>query len=895
MVALCTTRMELRAGIVFFRSCMSEQDPEEILDGMEQDGGEQTDGQLGSVLPVSAQYRNWFLDYASYVILERAIPAMEDGLKPVQRRILHAMYEMDDGRFNKVANIIGATMAYHPHGDAAIGDALVNMGQKDLLIDTQGNWGDVRTGDSAAAPRYIEARLSHFAKEVAFNEKTTEWQLSYDGRKREPVTLPVKFPLLLAQGVEGIAVGLSTKILPHNFLELCEASIDILRGKKTQIVPDFPTGGQADFSQYNAGKKGGRVRVRAKIEVDDKSTLRIREIPFGTTTGSLIESIIKANDSGKIKIKKVIDNTAANVDVEVQLSPGVSADLAINALYAFTDCEVSISPLACIIMDEKPRFMSVNEILEECTRNTLHLLRRELEIQLHELEEKWHFSSLEKIFIENRIYRDIEEAETWEAVISAIDEGLEPFKPRFRREITEDDIVRLTEIRIKRISKFDSFKADEYIRTLEDDIAMVKHHLNTLVDYAVEYFKNLIKKYGKGKERKTEIRTFDTIEANVVAAANVKLYANLKEGFVGTSLKKDEFITDCSDIDDIIAFRKNGKYMISKVSDKSFYGKDLIHVDVWRKNDERTTYNVVYWDGAAKRAMVKRFNATGLIRDKEYDATGGGAGNEVLYFTANSNGEAERVVVHLSSMANARIKQFDYDFSQLSIKGKTAQGNLLTRYPIRRVDLKEKGVSTLGGVKIWFDEMTGRLSGEARGQFLGEFDGEDRVLVIYKDGTYELTNYELINRYEPEQVYLIQKFYPSQVISTVYVDGKTKNYFVKRFLIETTTLSKKFPFISEEKGSQMLCASTVQQALVKVTTENKKGEKEELTMQMDTFMDVRGWKTLGQKLTADKVKKVVLESPRIGEAPPTPVQNTLSADSTENSPGSGDEPQLNLL
>lgn len=895
MVALCTTRMELRAGIVFFRSCMSEQDPEEILDGMEQDGGEQADGQLGSVLPVSAQYRNWFLDYASYVILERAIPAMEDGLKPVQRRILHAMYEMDDGRFNKVANIIGATMAYHPHGDAAIGDALVNMGQKDLLIDTQGNWGDVRTGDSAAAPRYIEARLSHFAKEVAFNEKTTEWQLSYDGRKREPVTLPVKFPLLLAQGVEGIAVGLSTKILPHNFLELCEASIDILRGKKTQIVPDFPTGGQADFSQYNAGKKGGRVRVRAKIEVDDKSTLRIREIPFGTTTGSLIESIIKANDSGKIKIKKVIDNTAANVDVEVQLSPGVSADLAINALYAFTDCEVSISPLACIIMDEKPRFMSVNEILEECTRNTLHLLRRELEIQLHELEEKWHFSSLEKIFIENRIYRDIEEAETWEAVISAIDEGLEPFKPRFRREITEDDIVRLTEIRIKRISKFDSFKADEYIRTLEDDIAMVKHHLNTLVDYAVEYFKNLIKKYGKGKERKTEIRTFDTIEANVVAAANVKLYANLKEGFVGTSLKKDEFITDCSDIDDIIAFRKNGKYMISKVSDKSFYGKDLIHVDVWRKNDERTTYNVVYWDGAAKRAMVKRFNATGLIRDKEYDATGGGAGNEVLYFTANSNGEAERVVVHLSSMANARIKQFDYDFSQLSIKGKTAQGNLLTRYPIRRVDLKEKGVSTLGGVKIWFDEMTGRLSGEARGQFLGEFDGEDRVLVIYKDGNYELTNYELINRYEPEQVYLIQKFYPSQVISTVYVDGKTKNYFVKRFLIETTTLSKKFPFISEEKGSQMLCASTVQQALVKVTTENKKGEKEELTMQMDTFMDVRGWKTLGQKLTADKVKKVVLESPRIGEAPPTPVQNTLSTDSTENSPGSGDEPQLNLL
>jgi len=881
--------------LCFFALRMSELGPDDINDGLENPNSEQNDSQLASVLPVSAQYRTWFLDYASYVILERAIPAMEDGLKPVQRRILHAMYEMDDGRFNKVANIIGATMAYHPHGDAAIGDALVNLGQKDLLIDTQGNWGDVRTGDSAAAPRYIEARLSHFAKEVAFNEKTTEWQLSYDGRKREPVTLPMKFPLLLAQGVEGIAVGLSTKILPHNFIELCEASIDILRGKKTQILPDFPTGGQADFSQYNAGKKGGRVRVRAKIDVEDKATLHIREIPFGTTTGSLIESIIKANDSGKIKIKKVIDNTAANVDVEVQLAPGVSTDLAINALYAFTDCEVSISPLACVIMDEKPRFMSVNEILEECTRNTLHLLRRELEIQLHELEEKWHFSSLEKVFIENRIYRDIEEAETWEAVIKAIDEGLEPFKSRFRREITEDDIVRLTEIKIKRISKFDSFKADEYIRSLEDDIAMVKHHLETLVDYAVDYFKSLIKKYGKGKERKTEIRTFDTIEANVVAAANVKLYANLKEGFVGTSLKKDEFITDCSDIDDIIAFRKNGKYMISKVSDKTFFGKDLIHVDVWRKNDERTTYNVVYWDSAAKRAMVKRFNATGLIRDKEYDVTGGVSTNEVLYFTANPNGEAERVVVHLSSMANARIKQFDYDFALLAIKGKTAQGNLLTRYPIRRLDLKEKGVSTLGGVKIWFDEMTGRLSGEARGQFLGEFDGDDRVLVIYKGGNYELTNYELINRYEPDQVYLIQKFFPEQIISTVYLDGKSKNYFVKRFLIETTTLSKKFPFISEEKGSQMLCASTVEKAFVKVTSENKKGEKEELTLQMDTFMDVRGWKTQGQKLSADKIKKIVLESARIGEVPASAVISEEKEDNDGNPPNPGDEPQLNLL
>lgn len=871
---------------------MSDQDPDELNhdeNGQQPENGEH---QLGSVLPVSAQYRNWFLDYASYVILERAIPAMEDGLKPVQRRILHAMYEMDDGRFNKVANIIGATMAYHPHGDAAIGDALVNLGQKDLLIDTQGNWGDVRTGDSAAAPRYIEARLSNFAKEVAFNEKTTEWQLSYDGRKREPVTLPMKFPLLLAQGVEGIAVGLSTKILPHNFIELCEASIDILRGKRTEIFPDFPTGGLADFSQYNGGRKGGRVRVRAKIEESDKSTLRIKEIPFGTTTGSLIESIIKANDSGKIKIKRVIDNTAANVDIEVQLAPGVSTDLAVNALYAFTDCEVSISPLACVIADEKPRFLSVNEILQECTRNTLHLLRQELEIELRELEDKWHFSSLEKIFIENRIYRDIEEAETWEAVITAIDEGLGPFKPRLRREVTEEDIVRLTEIRIKRISKFDSFKADEQIKALEDEIAMVKHHLENLVDYAVDYFRNLIKKYGKGRERKTEIRAFDNIEANVVAAANVKLYANFKEGFVGTSLKKDQFITDCSDIDDIIAFRKDGKYMISKVNDKTFYGKDLIHVDVWRKNDERTTYNLVYWDGTAKRAMVKRFNATGLIRDKEYDVTAGSAGSEILYFSANPNGEAEKVTVHLSSLANARIKQFDYDFAQLGIKGKTAQGNLLTRYPVRRVDLREKGVSTLGGVKIWYDEMTGRLNGEGRGQFLGEFDGEDRVLAVYNDGSYELTNYELINRYEPEQVYLIQKFYPKQPLACVYIDGKTKTHFVKRFLIETTTLGKKFPFISEEKGSALLCATTEENGVVQLVTENKKGEKEEVKFGFAEFMDIRGWKTQGQKLSGDKVKKVVLEGPRVGASPVQPTQNIVDQFAEEQG---GDAPQLNLL
>jgi len=575
---------------------------EELESTQEESGQSPTGAHLGEVRAVGGMYKDWFVEYASYVILERAIPALEDGLKPVQRRILHAMYEMDDGRYNKVANIIGSTMAYHPHGDAAIGDALVNLGQKELLIDTQGNWGDIRTGDSAAAPRYIEARLSAFAKEVAFNEKTTNWQLSYDGRKREPVTLPMKFPLLLAQGVEGIAVGLSTKIMPHNFLELCEASIDVLKGKKVNLLPDFPTGGYADFSMYNEGRKGSRIRVRSKIEEKDKSTLLIKEIPFGTTTGSLIESIIKASDNGKIKVKKVIDNTAKDVEIEVQLAPGISPDLAINALYAFTDCEVSISPLACVIHEDRPKFMGVNDILKACTQNTLDLLRRELEIELGELENKWHFSSLEKIFIEKRIYRDIEECETWEAVITAIDKGLEPYKSLFRREIVQDDIIRLTEIKIKRISKFDSFKADEYIKGLEDDIAEVKNHLENLVDYAIDYYKRLLKKFGVGKERKTEIRAFDTIEANVVAVANVKLYANLKEGFVGTSLKKEEFICDCSDIDDIIAFREDGKYSIAKVTDKHFYGKDLIHLDVWRKNDERTTYNVVYWDGEAKKS-----------------------------------------------------------------------------------------------------------------------------------------------------------------------------------------------------------------------------------------------------------------------------------------------------
>ena len=894
-----------------------ELDPEEINSSEPLDAQPIEGEDLGKVRPVSGLYKDWFVEYASYVILERAIPAIEDGLKPVQRRILHAMNVMDDGRYNKVANIIGATMAYHPHGDAAIGDALVNLGQKDLLIDAQGNWGDVRTGDSAAAPRYIEARLSNFAKEVAFNDKTTEWQLSYDGRKKEPISLPMKFPLLLAQGVEGIAVGLSTKIMPHNFVELCEASIDILKGKQVQIFPDFPTGGSADFSMYNDGKKGARVRVRAKFEEKDKSTLLIKEIPFGTTTGSLIESIIKASDNGKIKVKKVIDNTARDVEIEIQLGPGLNADIAVNALYAFTDCEISISPLACIIVQDRPMFIGVSEILKECTKNTLHLLKRELEIELDELENKWHYSSLEKIFIENKIYRDIEECETWEAVLEAIDKGLEPFKPLFKRQIVEEDIIRLTEIKIKRISKFDSFKADEFIKGIEAHIDEVKHHLDHLVDFAIDYFKRLLKKYGAGKQRKTEIRVFDTIEANVVAVANVKLYANMKEGFVGTSLKKEEFLMDCSDIDDIIAFRKDGKYSISKVSDKTFYGKDLIHVDVWRKNDERTTYNLVYWDGAGKKAMAKRFNATGLIREKEYDLTGGSPKSDILYFSANPNGEAEKVTIYLSAAANARVKQFEYDFAKLAIKGKNAAGNQLTKYAVRKVELREKGGSTLGGVKIWWDNITGRLTGDAKGQYLGEFDSDDRVLAIYNDGSYEITNYELINRFEPNELYLIQKFHADQPIQVVYLDGKTKNHFVKRFIIETSTIGKKFIFISEEKGSKLECASTANPTLVEFTTETKKGEKKKEEVTINDFMDIKGWKSVGNRLSQEVVKKVVLLSEKVGEyeVPQEEIieEDEIDADDSNSDSGSeievvkptptppplpiqkGDNPQLDLL
>ncbi|RKQ43369.1 topoisomerase-4 subunit A [Roseivirga pacifica] len=815
--------------------------------------------EMQDVIPVSGMYESWFLDYASYVILERAVPAIEDGLKPVQRRILHSMKEMDDGRFNKVANVIGQTMQYHPHGDAAIGDAMVNLGQKDILIETQGNWGDVRTGDSAAAPRYIEARLSKFALDVVFNPQTTNWQLSYDGRKKEPVTLPVKFPLLLAQGVEGIAVGLSTKILPHNFIELIDASIKILKGKKPKVYPDFATGGMADFSEYNEGLRGGKVKVRAKIEEYDKKTLVVKDIPFGTTTTGLIESIIKANDKGKIKVKKVVDNTAEHVEILVELAPGQSPNITIDALYAFTDCEVSISPNACIIIDEKPHFISVNEILRICTDQTVELLRRELEIRKGELLEKLLFSSLEKIFIENRIYRDIEECETWEAVLETIDRGLDPYKKDFYREITTDDIIRLTEIKIKRISKFDSFKADELMRKLQDELAEVEYHLANLVEFAISYFEKLLEKYGKGRERKTEIKSFENIAATVVAANNAKLYVNRQEGFIGYGMKKDEFVCDCSDIDDIIVFRKDGKFQVVRISDKIFVGKDIIHVDVFKKNDERMVYNAIYLDGKTGRSMVKRFQVLAMTRDKEYDITKGERGSKLLYFSANPNGEAELVTVYLTSGAKARIKVFDFSFADIDIKGRGAGGNILTRYPVRKIQLKMEGKSTLGGLDIWYDQSVGRLNRDERGELLGNFQAEDSILVIYNSGEYELTSFDLTNRYEPDKIMYISRFDPEGVITAVHIDGEMQMYYIKRFHVETSTRDKRFLFINESKGSKLVTATAEPEPQVEITYSVKGSrERQKATYDADMMIDVKGWKATGNKLSPHKVHKVSL-------------------------------------
>lgn len=834
---------------------------------------------IHDVVPVSGMYENWFLDYASYVILERAVPAIEDGFKPVQRRIMHAMKEMDDGRYNKVANIIGSTMSYHPHGDASIGDAIVNLGQKDLLIDTQGNWGDVRTGDSAAAPRYIEARLSKFALEVLFNAQTTEWQLSYDGRKKEPVTLPVKFPLLLAQGVEGIAVGLSTKILPHNFRELIEGSIKILNGKKPKLFPDFQTGGLIDVADYSDGHRGGKVRVRAKIEEVDKKTLHIKEIPYGTTTTSLIESIVKANDKGKIKIKKVVDNTAKDVEIEIQLATGQSPDIAIDALYAFTDCEVSISPNACVVIDDKPHFLSITDILKVNTQQTLDLLQRELEIKKGELLEKILFSSLEKIFIENRIYRDIEECETWESVIETIDAGLEPYKKQFYREITEDDIVRLTEIKIKRISRFDSFKADELMKKLEEDLKETEYNLAHLTEFAIKYYERLLEKYGKGRERKTEITTFDTIKATIVAANNAKLYVNRKDGFVGYGLKKDEYLSDCSDIDDIIAFRKDGKCIVTKIQDKVFVGKDILYAGVFKKNDERMVYNMAYVDGKSGRTMVKRFQVLAVTRDKEYDLTKGDKNSKVHYFTANPNGEAEIVTVYLTSGSKARKKVFDFDFTELEIKGRGAGGNILTRYPVRKVQLKEAGKSTLGGVDIWYDDSVGRLNRDERGTLLGQFHSEDLVLVIYRDGSYELTNYELTNRYEFDKISLITKFNPKKPVAAVYYDGESKSDYVKRFLIETTTVGKRFPFINESRSSKLYFVTCEEQVAV-LATFSKSGKREKKEFELEELIDIKGWKAIGNKFPVQKVVSIK-ELARGGNEAPSSEESAKLVDESE--------------
>ena len=839
------------------------------------------DDALQEKLALDGMYENYFLEYASYVILERAVPAVEDGLKPVQRRILHALREMDDGRFNKVANVIGQAMQYHPHGDASIGEAIVAMGQKNLVFDIQGNWGDIRTGDGAAAARYIEVRLSKFANDVVFNPDTTEWQLSYDGRKKEPVTLPVKFPLLLAQGVEGIAVGLSTKILPHNFGELIEASIEILKGKPFQLFPDFPTSGLIDVSNYNDGHRGGKIRIRSRIEELDKKTLVIREIPFGTTTTNLIESIIKANDAGKIKIKKVIDNTAAEVEIQIQLAPGVSPDITIDALYAFTDCEVSVSPNACVIIGDKPHFVSVTDILRVNTHQTVQLLQRELDIRRAELMERLLYSSLEKIFIENRIYRKIEECETFEAVIATIDKALKPHRKLFYRKIIEDDIIRLTEIKIKRISKFDGFKAEELMRRLEGELLETDDNLANITRYAIAYYKDLQKKYGKGRERKTEIRAFNTIAASVVAAANQKLYVDRESGFIGYGLKKDEYVSDCSDIDDIIVFRRDATCVVTKIQEKVFVGKDIVHVSVFKKADERKIYNLVYVDGKSGISMAKRFPVTGVTRDREYDLSMGNPKSKLTYFSANDNGEAEVITVNLTAQSTAKIKQFDLDFASVAIKNRSAQGNILTKYPIRKITQKSGGVSTLGGVDIWYDDHLGRLSRDERGKLLGNFDAKDSILVVYRDGQYELTGFDLTNRFEPNEVAVLIKFDPEMVLSAVYYEANQKAWYVKRFKVETTSLDKKFSFIGDAKGSKSLAVTADRYPRIEVLHQLKdRGPLEKMVLEPEGFIDIRGWKALGNKLPFAKVKDVKLLTPKVvAVAPATagPVRETAVA------------------
>lgn len=806
---------------------------------------------------IEDMYKDYFLDYASYVILERAIPTAQDGLKPVQRRILHSMFLMNDGRFHKVANVIGQTMQFHPHGDAAIGDALVHIGQKDLMIDCQGNWGDVRTGDRAAASRYIEARLSKFALDIAFNPKTTNFQLSYDGRKKEPIMLPMKFPLLLAQGVEGIAVGLSTKILPHNFVELIKASISLLKGKKVQIFPDFHTGGLADFSNYNGGKRGGKVRVRAKVNIIDKRHLTVTEIPYGTTTTGIIDSIIKANNKNKIKIKKVIDNTAADVEISIELPSGASPEMTMDALYAFTDCEVSISPNACTINEDTPVFTTVEELLQICTDRTQHLLEWELKIRKKELEDKWHQSSLEKIFIQNKIYQDIEECESWEEVLQAIDDGLKPFVKNLMRAVVEDDLIRLTEIKIKRISKYNKFKADELLKAIEEELKEVAHHLAHIVEYTIDYYKDLLKKYGKDRERKTEITNFGTINAASVVVNNAKLYINRAEGFMGYGLKKDEFISECSDIDDVIVFYKDGSYKVVRIADKVFIGKNPLHVAIWKKGDKRMVYNMVYADLSKGVNYAKRFNVSAITRDKQYPVATKIEKSKILHFSANPNGEAEIISVQLTQSCSAKKKEFEYDFADLAIKGRSSRGNIITKYPIRKTKVTQQGRSTLGAIKIWYDDTTGRINSSAYGKYVGAFEEEDKIIALFQDGSYELTNYELTNRFDPKSIIALRKWHKDMVISSIHYDGERKSTYVKRFNIETNTLNQKFNFLPNEYVStKLLFGSLHPSPVVEYKVRAGRSKSIEGELKLTDFIDVKGWKSLGNKLSDSKLISV---------------------------------------
>ena len=870
----------------------------------ENDGitNDNTDNQE-TITRVTGMFKDWFLDYASYVILERAVPAIEDGFKPVQRRILHSMKDLDDGRYNKVANIVGHTMQYHPHGDASIADAMVQIGQKDLLIDAQGNWGNVLTGDRAAASRYIEARLSKFALDVVFNPKITEWQSSYDGRRKEPINLPVMFPLLLAQGAEGIAVGLSTKVLPHNFIELIEASIKHLQGKRFTILPDFATGGVADFSNYNDGLRGGRVRCRAKISQLNKNTLVITEVPFGTTTSSLIDSVLKANEKSKIRIKKIEDNTAAEVEILVHLPAGISPDKTIDALFAFTSCETSISPLGCVIEDNKPLFVGVTEMLRRSTDHTVELLKQELEIKLGEFEEQWHFASLERIFIENRIYRDIEEEETWSGVISAIDKGLQPHIKHLKRAITEEDISRLTEIRIKRISKFDIDKAQQKIDALEDQIAETKGFLANLITYAIDYFKRLRSDYGAGKERKTEIKTFGDVDATKVIIRNTKLYVNREEGFVGTGLKRDEYVCDCSDIDDIIVFTQDGKLMITKVDSKTFVGKDIIHVAVFKKKDKRTIYNMIYKDGKGGASYIKRFAVTGVTRDREYDLTTGKPASDVWYFSANPNGEGEVVSVLLRQVGSIKKLKWDIDFADVIIKGRVSKGNLVTKHAVKRVELKEKGVSTLKPRKIWFDDTIQRLNVDGRGELIGEFRGEDRILVVTQSGIAKTIIPEITAHFDEDMI-VLEKWIPNKPISAIYFDGDKEKHYVKRFLIENE--NREDVFISEHASSVLEIVSTDWRPVAKIAFAKDRGKerREDQIIDFEQFISVKGVSALGNQLTKLKVNQIdLMESLPYEQAEEIPAEeidvvgeevvDTLAEASTEDSKIISENPVAN--